>query len=69
MPKVGSGTELKATCSHLQPSISEFSLKDIIYGPLETIPETRHSKTYIVPKYKELKVHVETVKDINVDVI
>ena len=35
MPKVGSGTELKAAPSHLQPDISEFSLKDMIYGSLE----------------------------------
>ena len=34
-PKVGSGNELKAAPSHLQPDISEFSLKDIIYGSLE----------------------------------
>ena len=69
MPKVESGTEPKAGSSHLQPNISEFSLKVVIYGPLETIPEFRHSKTYIVSKYKELNVHLETVKDINVDVI
>ena len=66
IPKVGSGTKLKAAPSQLQLDISEFSLKDIINGPLETIPENRHSKTYIVPKYEELKVHLETInKDIN----
>ena len=44
--KVGFGTELKAAPSHLQPDISELSLKDTIYGPLEAIPKIRHSKTY-----------------------
>ena len=69
MSKVGSGTELKAAPNHLSLNISEFSLKDIIYGPLEAIPNIRHLKTYIVPKYEELKVHFEIVQGIDVDVI
>ena len=38
MPKTGSGNEIKATLTHLPPDISEFPLKDLIYGPLEVIP-------------------------------
>ena len=40
-----------------------------ISSPLEAIPKIRHSKTYIIPKYEELKVHFETLMGIDVDVI
>lgn len=36
--KVGSGTLLDDTQSHLPADISQFSLADVIYGPLEVVP-------------------------------
>ena len=67
MHEAGSGTE-RSTYSHLQPDISEFSLKEIIYGPLEAQASDKDQTSKNI-KYQELKVHLETVKDINVDVI
>ena len=65
MPKTGSGNEIKATPTNLPPDISEFPLKDLIYGPLEVIPKEKDLRTYIVPKYREVVSQFNAVKGLD----
>ena len=65
MPKTGSENKIKATPTHLPPDISEFPLKDLIYGPLEVIPQKKDSRTYIVPKYQDIVSQFNVVKELD----
>ena len=65
MPKTGSGNEIKATPTHLPPDISEFPLKDLIYGLLKVIPKEKDLRTYIVPKYQEVVSQFNALKGLD----
>ena len=65
-PKTGSGTILEDTPEHL-PDIGDFSLADIIAGPLSVIP--RGAKQFDVPRYEEVKALYDSVKNINRNIL
>ena len=67
MPKTGSGNQLKAAPSHLPADVSEFEVKDIIYGPVKVIPKERDSRTFIVPNYEDIVSHFAEVKSLDID--
>ena len=60
-PKVGSGTVLEDTPTHL-PDISVFSLVDVIYGPLEVVP--LKGEKFNVPQYQQVVEHFNCVNKI-----
>ena len=53
-PKVGSGTVLEPTPSHLPADEFQFKLSDVIAGPLEVNP-LKGSTKFDVRKYEEIK--------------
>ena len=57
-PKVGSGTLLEDTPTHL-PDVFLFKLADIIYGPLEVIP--MKAAKFDVPEYGKVVEYLQTV--------
>ena len=66
MPKTGSGNQLKAAPSRLPADVSEFEVKDIIYGPVKVIPKERDSRTFIVPNYEDIVSHFAEVKSLDI---
>ena len=60
-PKVGSGTLLEDTPTHL-PDVSLFKLADVVYGPLEVIPIK--AGKFDVLEHKKVVEHFKVVKDL-----
>ena len=67
MPKIGSGDQLKAAPNHLPADISEFEVRDLIYGPVKVIPKERDSRAFIVPNYEDIVSHFTEVKSLDID--
>lgn len=61
-PKVGSGTIVDDTPSHL-PDISLFRLADVIYGPLEVTPV--RGGRFDVPSYQAVVAHFNSIKSMD----